>query len=130
MKIPLSDTLDSDAIIKSFHDAKVLGIENFVTTVSDIENRFVSLAKKNVSVADNIDCEVKLYTLNHNQLTTVDNPRDRGQVQHMIVTRSSSFANPCTAFAWQYDSQGKIQLLAQLLGSPTDAVKLTVIAYF
>lgn len=130
MKITLSKLFDADTVIKRFLEAKVQGIEDFVTAVSDQSDKLIQVLRNNVSIADNIDCLAKDFVMIHNQTLVIENPERLKQVKHITVTKAMPFANPVTSFAWAYNAKGGIDLKAQFLGAPTASVTVTVIMYF
>lgn len=130
MKMTLSKLFDTDVIVKRFNDAKVTGIDDFVSSISSLSDQVITLLRNNVSLADNVDCRVKTVDLKHNTLYTFESPHRLKTVLHIVPTRTQPFANPVTSFAWQYNAKGEIEINVQFLGTPTDPVSTTFVMYF
>lgn len=130
MKISTSRLFDTQKIIDAFKAAKVEGIDDFVTNLSDLSDQIVRILRNRVSLQDNVDCVVKEIELQHNVSLALGNPSEKRTIQHIVPSRSSSFDNPVSAIAWEYSGDGSIKLKAQLLGAPTGKVKVTLIMYY
>lgn len=130
MKITLSNIFDANAVIKKFIDAKLQGFEDFVTAISEMNDKLTLVLRSNISIADNIDCTTKVLNMTHDSTFTIQNPDRIKQVQHITPTRVLTFANPVTSFAWAYNAKGEIEMKAQFLGSPTRPVTVTLIMYY
>jgi len=130
LKMTLSKLFDTDVIVKRFNDAKVTGIDDFVSSISSLSDQVITVLRNNVSLADNIDCRVKTLELKHDTSYTFENPLRLKTVQHIVGTRVIPFANPLTSLAWQYNAKGDIEIKAQFLGAPTAPVSLTFVMYF
>lgn len=130
MKINLSKLFDTDVIVKRFNDAKVTGIDDFVSSISSLSDQVITILRNNVSLADNIDCKIKTLDLKHNETFTLENPQRLKTVQHLVATRSIPFANPVSSLAWQYNAKGDLELKAQFVGAPTSPVSVTFVMYF
>lgn len=130
MKLSLSKLFDPDAIVSAFTAAKISGTENFVLGMSELLEKTQRALNRNINHADNIDCITKEIFLRHNTTITLANPENRKRVRHAIPTATGSFNHPVTAFAWQYNADGNLDIKAQLLGAPADKVSVTIILYF
>ena len=130
MKITTSRLFDTKAVIAALTAAKVSGLDDFVENLGDLSEQVVRILRRRVSLGDNIDCLVQSYSMVHDVALTVQNPDPKRLVQHILATRTLSFANPVTALAWSYTAQGDIQLKAQLLGAPSSAVMVSMVMYY
>lgn len=130
MKIPLSRLFEPDKVVASLQKAKVENMESFIQALSDLYDKSVLAFRNNLSLSDNIDCIVKDLELRHNETLTISNPDRIKTIKHITCTRSFSFAHPVTALAWQYNSQGSLDIRAQFLGTPEGAVRVTLVLYF
>lgn len=130
MKLNLSKIFDPDSIIKIFANAKIEGVNDFVTGISDLSDKVIALLRGNVSIADNIDCQEKDVDLIHNKLLVMQNPSTSKTVRHIAHTRAIPFDNPVTAFAWQYNAKGNIEIKAQFTGAPSSTVQVRIVMYF
>lgn len=130
MKISLSNLFDTGKIIASLKEANVNGLEDFVTSLHDFTEKLLLALRNNISVGDNLDCQVKNFTLTHDKEMSIGSQNAMRLVKHIIPTRTFSFANPITSFAWEYTTAGDIRIKAKFDGNPTKPVAVTLILFY
>ena len=132
MRLSISKLFDTAKVLDIFRGQNMEGLDEFVTSITELSEKIITALRNNISLADNIDCEVREIFLTHN-VTAAASPSPsnrRKTVRAIIPCYSSSFDNPITSFAWQYDSAGSIRIRAKFDGDPTAAQTVRVIMFF
>lgn len=110
MKITASKLFDTDLVVKALEAAKVTGLQDFISNLSEISDQVIRALKNKISLQDNIDCSEKEIALFGDIPLNIANPIDGRRVRHILVSRTRDVANPVTTFAWQYTAKGEIEL--------------------
>lgn len=125
MKISFTRGFDTEAIVKSLKDAKVQGLDEFVSNVAESIDKLSIFVQKNISLFDNVDQQTKSYLMFHGKSILVD-PPERRKVKTVMPLQTQGFDNPITSFSWRMTQNGKLELRAFFVGSPSIAQSVTV----
>lgn len=129
MKVSFTRGFDTDEVLKTLKDAKVEGLDEFVTNVAESIDKLSQFVQKNITLSDNVDQVTKSYLFYHNRPTVIDPPSDRKKVKVIIPIQSSNWDAPITSFNWRYNLAGKIEIKAWFLGAPLTASTVTMVLF-
>lgn len=128
MKINVSKLFDANKVIEAFIAAKIEGIEDFVTNLSDLSDQVLRALRQRLTLADNIDCETKVLAMTSGVSVKYLPPEPTRRVKHIVPSRSSNFANPVLSTSWRYTTGGEIEILCTFPFSP--ATDVTFILFY
>lgn len=110
------------ATTKAYQD-----LETFVDYVNSLADNLVRILVNGVSLKDNVDCQIVKLNLKDNTPQSIATTKQPIEVR---VQRQIPMTPAITAFTWQIDNTGALQVLVKFDTPPTTTVEVTLIAHF
>lgn len=120
MKITQQKLFDSNVLDKKLKD----GLGVFLQYVNTAVDMFARCLNKQVTLEDNVKCQLKTVRLSHNTVTQVG--VDPGTVEGVVVMSSTEMV---TGFKWAYGSNAN-QLAITIKTDSSSASDVVLCVYF
>lgn len=110
------------ATTKSYEELKP-----FIEYVNSLADNLVRILTSGISSRDNIDCQIVKLNLKDSTPQSIATTKQPTEVR---VQRQIPMTPMVTAFAWQIDNSGALQVMVKYDTPPTTPVEVTLIAQF
>ncbi len=132
MKLDIPRSFDTGFIRQAFQKAGIEGADDFFTYLQEFSLQIVNAIRGALTIEENLNSDVRTLELKHNVTTTIQltTTQLKKTPKHIFPTKAVPFANSITAFNWQMDQNGFIEIHASFTGAPTSAVQVTMVILF
>ncbi len=124
MKITLTRLLETSKVLTTEAGQQ---LKDMVTYLAEFVDQTVRTLRNGITFADNFDCATPTVSLKHNVASVVASTK---AVTGILPIRTFSSVNALDSFTWYYDEQNRLSVKASFVGSPAEAVNVTLILLY